>query len=110
MQVSKLAMVLFAQISPTHALPIAIGSLARSYSNVAVTPATDQRWSKQDVLTLVGVCVGVVTVIIGLVGVLVASPKTREWLCRPFDWFTQRVQPSKDLPLFDLSQERNYKG
>jgi ABC-type phosphate transport system permease subunit len=110
MQVSKLAMVLFAQIRPINALAIAIRSLAGIYPSVAVTPAIDQRWSKQDVLTLVGVCVGVVTVVIGLVGVLVASPKTREWLCRPFDWFTQCVQPSKDLSLFDLSQERNYKG
>jgi ABC-type phosphate transport system permease subunit len=103
MQVSKLAMVLFAQIRPINALAIAIRSLAGSYPSVAVTPAIDQRWSKQDVLTLVGVCVGVVTVVIGLFGVLVGSPKTREWLCRPFDWFTQCVQPSKDLSLIYLS-------
>jgi ABC-type phosphate transport system permease subunit len=103
MQVSKLAVILFAQISPTNALATAIRSITESYPSVTVTPATGQRWSKQDVLTLVGVCVGVVTVVVGLVGVLVASPKTREWLCRPLNWFTQCVQPSKNPSLFDLS-------
>jgi ABC-type phosphate transport system permease subunit len=102
-------MVLFAQISPINALAIAIRSLAGSYPSVAVTPTNDQRWSKQDVLTLVSVCVGVVTVVIGLVGVLVASPKTREWLCRPFNWFTQCAQLSKNSALFDLSSISNYK-
>ena len=103
MQVSKLAVILFAQISLTNALPIAIRSLTESYPSVTVIPATGQRGSKHDVLTLIGVCVGVVTGVIGLVGVLVASPKTREWLCRPFDWFTQCAQPSKNPAVFDLS-------
>jgi ABC-type phosphate transport system permease subunit len=110
MQVSKFAVILFAQVSPTDALATAIRSLTESYPSVTITPATSQHWSKQDVLTLVGMCVGVVTVVIGLVGVLVASPKTREWLCRPINWFTQCVQPSKNSSLFDPSQESNYKS
>ncbi|KAH8627284.1 hypothetical protein IG631_17052 [Alternaria alternata] len=66
-----------------HALAIPVRSLAEDYPNMAVTPAIEQYWSKQDVLTLIGVCVGFVTVIVGLVGVLVASPKIREGLCKP---------------------------
>jgi ABC-type phosphate transport system permease subunit len=52
-------------------------------------------WSKQDILTLVGVCVAIVTVIIGLLGVLAASPRLRKWLYRFFSWITHHVRPSK---------------
>lgn len=85
-----------------HALAIPIRSLAEDYSNTAVTPASGQYWSKQDVLTLIGVCVGVVTVIIGLVGVLVASPKIREWLYMSIHWFKWRVKRSKQTSMFLL--------
>lgn len=37
-------------------------------------------WSRQDIFTLVSVCVAVVGIFIG---VLVASPAVREWLYRP---------------------------
>jgi len=39
------------------------------------------RWSRQDIFTLVSVCVAVVGIFIA---VLVASPTLREWLYRPF--------------------------
>jgi len=38
-------------------------------------------WSRQDIFTLVSVCVAVAGILIGL---LLASPKLREWLCDPF--------------------------
>jgi len=48
-------------------------------------PATSARaqagWSRQDIFTLVSVCVAVVGIFIA---VLVASPTLREWLYRPF--------------------------
>lgn len=75
MQASMLLAFVLGQNFFMHALAIPMRSLAEDYSNMAVTPASGQYWSKQDVLTLTGVCVGVVTVIIGLAGVLVASPK-----------------------------------
>ena len=76
-------MLLFVQVLPSNAVVVPIRSLVGSYPNGAVPVTGEQSWSKQDVLTLVGVCVAVVTVIIGLIGVLIASPKTRAWLCRP---------------------------
>jgi hypothetical protein len=49
------------------------------------SPAThDQvpaRWSRQDIFTLVSVCVAVIGIFIG---VLVASPVVRKWLYTPF--------------------------
>jgi phosphoglycerol transferase MdoB-like AlkP superfamily enzyme len=94
MQASMLLAFVLGQNFFMHALAIPIRSLAEDYSNTAVTPASGQYWSKQDVLTLIGVCVGVITVIIGLAGVLVASPKIREWLCMPIHWFKWRVKRS----------------
>ena len=52
----------------------------------------DTTWSKQDILTLVGVCIAIVTVIIGLVGMLVASPRLRRWLYKPYHWLKRRLQ------------------
>jgi len=89
MQASKLVLILFAPI-PVYAFAIPTRSLVEKPTNATVTSIDGQPWSKQDVLTLVGVCVAVVTVIIGLVGVLIASPKAREWLCRPIYWLTKR--------------------
>ena len=85
MQASKLVLILFAPI-PVYASVIPIRSLVERPTNATVTSIDGQPWSKQDVLTLVGVCVAGVTVIIGLVGVLIASPKARGWLCRPIYW------------------------
>jgi hypothetical protein len=39
------------------------------------------RWSRQDIFTLVSVCVAVIGIFIG---VLVASPAVRKWLYTPF--------------------------
>jgi hypothetical protein len=39
------------------------------------------RWSRQDVFTLISVCVGVAAI---LIGALIALPRLREWLCKPF--------------------------
>jgi ABC-type phosphate transport system permease subunit len=102
MQASMLLAFVLGQNFFMHALAIPIRSLAEDYSNTAVTPASGQYWSKQEVLTLIGVCVGVVTVIIGLVGVLVASPKIREWLCMPIHSFKWRVKRSKQISMFLL--------
>jgi ABC-type phosphate transport system permease subunit len=99
MQASTLLAFVLGQNFVMHALAISIRSLAEDYSNTAVTPASGQYWSKQDILTLIGVCVGVVTVIVGLVGVLVASPKIREWLCMPIQWFKWRVKRSKQISM-----------
>lgn len=51
--------------------------------NQQSSAASDQvhtRWSRQDIFTLVSVCVGVIGIFIA---VLVASPVLREWLYRP---------------------------
>ena len=98
MQAFNIFVLLFVQVLPSNAVVVPIRSLVESYPSGAV-PATGERfWSKQDVLTLVGVCFAVVTVIIGLVGVLIASPKTRGWLCRPIHWFTKRGLLGKHTP------------
>lgn len=99
MQACKLSALLFVQVFPSNAMVIPIRSLVENYSSAAIPATGAQPWSKQDVLTLVGVCVAVVTVIIGLIGVLIASPKAREWLCRPIFWLTQRGSLSKRTPL-----------
>jgi hypothetical protein len=38
-------------------------------------------WSRQDIFTLVSVCVAIAGIFIGALG---ASPTLREWLCKPF--------------------------
>ena len=37
-------------------------------------------WSNEAIFTLIGVCVAVAGILIGLV----SSPKLRQWLCKPF--------------------------
>jgi hypothetical protein len=103
MQASRLLVLQFALLFPIDVLAVPIRSLPESSTSVAVTPAGGQHWSRQDILTLIGVCIAVVTVIIGLVGVLVASPATRDSLCAPVYWSAQRVRRSKH-PLFRLAQ------
>jgi hypothetical protein len=49
--------------------------------------AHSERWSKQDMFTLIGLVIAIVTVIIGLAGVLVSSPKLRVWLRKRMKWF-----------------------
>ena len=52
-------------------------------------------WSRQDIFTLVSVCVAVAGILIGL---LLASPKLREWLCHPFKCKRNlNLLPSRDL-------------
>jgi hypothetical protein len=53
------------------------------------------RWSKQDILNLVGVCVAVITVIVGVSAVLVASPKLRRWVYKPFYRFIPYLRSGK---------------
>jgi hypothetical protein len=48
--------------------------------------AHPERWSKQDIFTLIGVVITIVAVIIGLAGILVSSPKLRVWLLKRMKW------------------------
>ncbi|KAH7561967.1 hypothetical protein BM1_03071 [Bipolaris maydis] len=48
------------------------------------TPRSTAGWSKEAMLTLVGVCVA----IFGILVSLVASPKARRWLCSPWTYFS----------------------
>ncbi|KAI1597130.1 F-box-like multi-domain protein [Pyrenophora tritici-repentis] len=61
-----------------------------------VPPATHQYWSKQDILTLVGVLLTAFTALIALTTILVSSCKLREWLRRPFQWRRRRMQPNAE--------------
>lgn len=45
------------------------------------TVHTEGGWSRQDMLTLASVCLAIVGI---MIGALMASPKAREWLCKPF--------------------------
>ncbi|KAJ5030801.1 hypothetical protein PSV08DRAFT_383785 [Bipolaris maydis] len=70
--------------------------LVNNASQVLVaSPLLESQWSRQDVLTLAGVCVAIIAVLIALVSVLFSPPKSRKWLCRPFHWITRRLRPSK---------------
>lgn len=59
------------------------------------SPVLQSQWSRQDVLTLAGVCVAIISVLIALVSVMFSLPKLRKWLCRPFHWITRNVRPGK---------------
>ncbi|RII08779.1 hypothetical protein CUC08_Gglean007175 [Alternaria sp. MG1] len=50
------------------------------------------RWSRQDIFTLVSVCVAIVGIFIGALG---ASPTLREWLCKPFRYCAITVRRMK---------------
>ncbi|OAG24953.1 hypothetical protein CC77DRAFT_1004638 [Alternaria alternata] len=75
--------ILFLPITLLDASPIlTIRDMASLNHKASV--ASDQlstRWSRQDIFTLVSVCVAVVGIFIGA---LVASPTVRQWLYRPF--------------------------
>lgn len=64
--------------SPTLAIR---GMASLKYEASVTSDQVSTRWSRQDIFTLVSVCVAVVGIFIG---VLVASPAVREWLYRPF--------------------------
>jgi hypothetical protein len=53
-----------------------------STRNNNTSDSTQSGWSRQDVLTLIGICIAVVGV---LAAVLVSSPGLRERLCMPFE-------------------------
>lgn len=97
MQAPQVYLWLFTQLFPGDVFAMSIRSLAEGHSDAATIPVVNEHWSKQDLLTLLGVCVAIVTVVIGLAGLLVASPSTRKWLCKPVYWFAWRVQRSKHL-------------
>ncbi|EMD96123.1 hypothetical protein COCC4DRAFT_157301, partial [Bipolaris maydis ATCC 48331] len=79
--------------------------LVNNASQVLVaSPLLESQWSRQDVLTLAGVCVAIIAVLIALVSVLFSPPKSRKWLCRPFHWITRRLRPNAEyLPLSSRS-------
>lgn len=104
MQALQVYVFLFAQLFPRNVLAMPIRSLAESQPGAVIIPVDNGYWSKQDVLTLIGVCIAIVTVFIGLAGLLVASPSTREWLCKPVYWIVWRVQRSKHLSLIYTAQ------
>lgn len=62
---------------------------------LVASPRIQSQWSRQDVLTLAGVCVAIITVLIALLSVMFPPPKLRKWLCRSFHWITRRLRPSK---------------
>jgi hypothetical protein len=67
-------------------------------------PLLESQWSRQDVLTLAGVCVAIIAVLVALVSVLFSPAKLRKWLRRPFHWITRRLRPSKsDHVIIDAS-------
>ncbi|RII09108.1 hypothetical protein CUC08_Gglean007509 [Alternaria sp. MG1] len=98
MQAPQVYLWLFTQLFPGDVFAMSIRSLAEGHSDAATIPVVNEHWSKQDLLTLLGVCVAIVTVVIGLAGLLVASPSTRKWLCKPVYWFAWRVQRSSEHP------------
>ncbi|XP_014559438.1 hypothetical protein COCVIDRAFT_13620 [Bipolaris victoriae FI3] len=72
------------------------------------TPRSTAGWSKEAVLTLVGVCVA----IFGIFAGLGSSPKGRRWLCSPFTYFSntrrttaQRQHAGTGHQLRDLYEE-----
>jgi hypothetical protein len=54
----------------------------RNNNNNNTSDSVQLGWSRQDILTLIGVCIAVVGV---LAAVLVSSPGLRERLCTPFE-------------------------
>jgi hypothetical protein len=63
-------------------------------------------WSRQDILTLIGVCIAVVGI---LAAVLVSSPGLRERLCTPFECKQDPTQRSRSqyLPQYWRMQASN---
>jgi hypothetical protein len=96
--VPTLSMVFFLALlllSTTTASAVSRRSLV---TRQAVSPdSTQPPWSEQDILTLVGVCVAVITVIIAVIAVLIASPKLCRWLYKPFGRFIRYLGPSQCL-------------
>ncbi|EUC39009.1 hypothetical protein COCCADRAFT_21740 [Bipolaris zeicola 26-R-13] len=72
------------------------------------TPRSTPGWSKEAVLTLVGVCVAIFGILIGLV----TSPKAKRWLWSSFTYFSnsrrtiaQGQHPGAGHQLRDLYEE-----
>ncbi|EUC43213.1 hypothetical protein COCMIDRAFT_101387 [Bipolaris oryzae ATCC 44560] len=78
--------------------------LVNNSSQIPVaSPLLGSPWSRQDALTLAGVCIAIIATLIALVGVMFPPLKLRKWLCRPFHWITRRLRPSKSKSLLPLS-------
>ncbi|EUC39029.1 hypothetical protein COCCADRAFT_32064 [Bipolaris zeicola 26-R-13] len=83
---------------------------SRAFSSSSLVPGPSQAtaipslsrpsWTKQDVLTLAGVCIAMITVLLALLSVLTSPLSLRKWLRRPFHWITRRLRPNTEsLPL-----------
>jgi hypothetical protein len=59
---------------------VSIPSVRDGQSSTPGDPARTS-WSRQDIFTLIGVCVAITSILVGL---LVALPGLRGWLCKPF--------------------------
>jgi hypothetical protein len=55
-------------------------SVLSRQSDKALEYNASTAWSKEAILTLVGVCVAILGILVGLL----SSPKLRQWLCKPF--------------------------
>ena len=78
--------------SPT----VAIHDIASlNYKTSVTSNQVHTTWSRQDIFTLVSVCVAIIGIFIG---VLVASPAVREWLYRPFHCMFTLSYSKRNLP------------
>jgi hypothetical protein len=71
---------MFAFVLAIHAAPVPPSSTNTTLL-VAPTFASPSSWSKEAIITLVGVAVAVVSVFVAIV---LSSSKLRQWLCCPF--------------------------
>jgi hypothetical protein len=70
-------------VTSTEAFPMRIDrdtTLIHDKNTKLDGPRTE--WSRQDILTLIGVCVAVAAT---LTAILIAAPRLREWLCEPLE-------------------------
>jgi hypothetical protein len=74
-------LLLLAQAFPTNALVIRRHVSASDIRDQSSLPNAQSSWSRQDILTFIGVGVAVLGIFTGL---LAASPILRGWLCMPF--------------------------
>ncbi|KAH6870800.1 hypothetical protein BKA58DRAFT_385841 [Alternaria rosae] len=90
-----LSHIVFVGCSPIPPIRQADSPSSQSFST-SDRPQTT--WSRQDIFTLVSVCVAVVGIVIGL---LIASPKSREWIQEPLKYCTvalrrRRIRQEED--------------
>ncbi|KAH6842072.1 hypothetical protein B0T12DRAFT_424433 [Alternaria alternata] len=77
---------------------VSIPSTRNNNNNNNTSDSVQLGWSRQDILTLIGVCIAVVGV---LAAVLVSSPGLRERLCTPFEFcvitiYRRRIKKRND--------------